>query len=199
MYPHSGGWDNLNRCFRTPVEQARITRVSRQQVQVCLQQIQKQVKRGGHFLLEHPLGSRLWKHPEVVALKQRYGFHRINMCAYGLKCPKTGLPMQKHTGIICSHPSFKQAARRCPCCPKHQHIEGQCGKGLSRSVWAGRCTPEFVKVVWSTIGPDSAELTVAPGEPINWSALQCECLAGEEEGSLEEVSLQWPTLQKHRR
>ena len=54
---HWGGWDYLNRCFRTPLERARLARVARQQVRFCIQEIHHQLKRGGHFLFEHPLGS----------------------------------------------------------------------------------------------------------------------------------------------
>ena len=185
---YHGGWDHINKRYRTPVEQAQITRRSRQQVRFCVDQIHKQLKRGGHFLLEHPLGSRLWKDPEISALKQRFGFHKVDMCAYGLTCPKTGLPMQKHTGILCSHPNFRHAARRCPGCAQHQPIEGHCGLGRSRSAHAGRYTPEFVKSVWQHIGPQASEILYTPGDPIDWATLQCECLAGDVEVSASDAA-----------
>ena len=183
---YHGGWDNLNRCFRTPLQQARLTRDSPQQVRFCIRQIHKQLKRGGHFLLEHPLGSRLWKDPEIMSLKQKYGFHKVDMCAYGLKCPKTGLPMQKQTGLVSSHPGIKQAIKQCPGRPKHQPIEGECGFGVCRSTWASRYTPQFVKTLWKHLGPTASDINVIPGSPLDWSALQCECLAGED-GAPEKV------------
>ncbi|CAE7233864.1 GIP [Symbiodinium natans] len=51
---HCGDWDSLHMIHRTPLERARMLMVSRQQFRFCAQQIQRQLARGGHFLLEHP-------------------------------------------------------------------------------------------------------------------------------------------------
>ncbi|CAE7244986.1 GIP, partial [Symbiodinium sp. CCMP2456] len=74
-----------NRCLLTPVERARLARTARQQVKFCVQEIHRQLKRGGQFLFEHALNSPVWKLPEVQ------------------------LPVQKATGIISSHPSVGEA------------------------------------------------------------------------------------------
>ena len=130
----------LESLYRTPQERARIAQKSRRQVKFCIEQIHRQLKRGGgHFLFEHPLGSRVWKDPHMVALKRKYGFIRVDMCAYGLKCPDSGLPIRKATGLICSHPEAHKLAKTCPGCKLHKRVEG-CysggslrGRGESRS------------------------------------------------------------------
>ena len=74
---HGGGWEHLNRCYRTAVERARIVRQSRQQLRFCVQEIHAQIRRGGKWLFEHPLGSSIWKTPEMKSLIRKYGFHKI--------------------------------------------------------------------------------------------------------------------------
>ena len=46
---HWGGWDLLNRCYRTALEQARLVREARRQVRFCVAQIHAQLRRGGDF------------------------------------------------------------------------------------------------------------------------------------------------------
>ena len=43
---HMGGWDHLNRWRRSLIEQARLTRIARNQLRFCVQQIQRQLDRG---------------------------------------------------------------------------------------------------------------------------------------------------------
>ena len=100
-----GGWEHLKRMYRTPLENARLLRSSKRQVKSCEQQIQKQVKRSGEFLLEHPWPSEIWKDSVLQPLKRKFGVRRINMCAYALRCPDTQLPIQKATGIMSPCPA----------------------------------------------------------------------------------------------
>ena len=76
-----GGWDHLNKCHRTPVERARLIQIARRQVKFSVEQIHKQLRRGGDFLLEHPIGSSIWREPAVRELKRKHGFHRVDICA----------------------------------------------------------------------------------------------------------------------
>ena len=175
---HCGGWDYLNQCFRTPLERARVLRESRAQIKFCAQQIQRQLHRGGHFLLEHPVGSRIWQDPLIKLLVCKYGLHRVDMCAYGLKCPRSGLPIKKGTALLCSDPELAKGIRTCPGCPKHQTIEGQVAPGVTRSSFTARYCPGFVQMLWKHIGPQGTESLCVEGEPIDWVALDCECLAG---------------------
>ena len=171
---HWGGWDNYNRCFRTPLQQARLVRDAKRQVRFCVQQIHKQLQRNGHFWFEHPLGSRVWSSPEMKPLVRKFGLHKIHMCAYGLKCSESKLPIRKGTGILCSNPDVVKAVRTCPGCPKHQVLEGS-----SRTREAAKYTPEFVRVFWKHVGPKGHEVLSIDGEALDFQALSCECLAGE--------------------
>ena len=162
-----------NRCLPTPVERARLVRTARQQVRFCVQEIHRQLKRGGQFLFEHELSSPVWKLPEVQSLKRRFGLHRIDMCAYGMCCPKSRLPVQKAAGIISSHPSVGELVRSCPGCPTHQVVVGSDSLRAS----ANKFPPAFVEAVWTHLGPDTRPVK----SDIDWVALGCECLAGEDE------------------
>ena len=176
---HCGGWDHLNMCYRTPLERARLLRTSRNQIRFCVTQIRKQLARGGHFLLEHPIGSRIWKDPLVQPLITKYGLHKVDMCAYGLQCRLSGLPIRKGTALLCSNPELAHGIRRCPGCPKHQVIEGQIAPGVTRSSFTGKYCSGFVQMLWKYLGPKGTKSCCLIGEPLDWEALQCECLAGE--------------------
>ena len=88
-----------HRCRSSPIERARAVRQAKRQLQFCVDQVHDQLKRGGHFLLVHSLGSPIWKLPAMQNLKRRFGFHRVDMCAYGLQCPKTQLPIRRASGV----------------------------------------------------------------------------------------------------
>ena len=175
---HWGGWDYRNRCLRTPLERARLARKARAQVKFCAQEVHRQLKRGGHFAFEHPLGSGVWKTPETQALKRKFGLYRTDMCAYGLCCPDSKKPVQTATGIISSHPSVEQLARRCSGGHVHKVIAGNTSQGPP-STGAGRYCEGFVDAVWEHLGP--AKRPANHVEAIDWQALRCECLAGEDE------------------
>ena len=184
---HWGGWDFLNRQRRSPLERAKLIRTARLQVKFCLQQIHKQLKRGKHFMFEHPVGSAVWKLPEMQNLKRKYGFHRVDMCAYGLKCPDSNKPIRKGTGIICSNKNFASAVRTCTCVEPHQVAEGSVSGGRSRCALAAEYTPQFVDAVWRHVGPQTEVLTTVEHSEIAWQELGVECLAGEPEAVGEEA------------
>ena len=175
---HCGDWDSLHMIHRTPLERARMLMVSRQQFRFCAQQIQRQLARGGHFLLEHPVGSRIWKDPLIRPLVNKYGLVRVDMCAYGLTCPRSGLPIKRETALLCSNPNLAQGARTCPGCHRHQHIQGHASSGVSRSEFSGRYCSGFVEMLWRHVGFNACESLVVQGDPLDWTALECECLAG---------------------
>ena len=175
-----GGWDHLNKCHRTPVERARLIRIARRQVKFSVEQIHKQLRRGGDFLLEHPIGSSIWKEPAVRELKRKYGFHRVDMRAYGLKDPKSGRH-RKGTGIICSNPAFAQHVRTCPGNHVHATVSGS-----DLCQHAAKYTPQFVRAMWTCLVPPPQEPAASR---LDWEALGCECLAGEAEEDLEHPSV----------
>ena len=107
------------------------------------------------------------------------------MCAYGLKCPLSKLPIQKGTGLIASSAKIKQALRRCPGCTQHKTAARSEG-GVSICEHAGRYTPQFVKAMYGQLGPEAQVHPCALTEPVAWSELQCECLASDEDQAVAE-------------
>eukprot|EP00435_Cladocopium_sp_Y103_P057558 s34_g19.t2 len=153
-----GGWEHLNRIYRTPLENARLIRSSRRQVKFCEQQIQKQLKRGGEFLFEHPWPSEVWEDSIMQPLKRKYGVRRIDMCAYDLKCPDTQLPIQKGTGIMSSCPAERNHLfLKCPGCPRHRTIEGKLKNGMNVSAFCAEYTKTFVSKMLETCLPTQIE------------------------------------------
>ena len=173
---HWGGWDHLNRRVRTPVERARLIRAARGQVRFCVRQVLRQVKRGGEFMFKHPLGSAVWKMPEIVSLKRKFGFTTIDMCAHSVKYPETQKPVRHCTGLICSKPDvFRQLVHRCP--GDHEHTQAQ-GKSVNSCALTVQCAPDFNRAVWKSLGPCVQESLLAESQ-LDWHALGCECLAGD--------------------
>ena len=144
---HRGGWDHINRLRRSPLETARLIRRSRRQVAFCAKQIRKQVKRGGDFMFEHPWPSEVWNSDELVSLKRKYGVKRIDMCAYGLRCPDSKVPIQKATGVMChfARGAPAEAFKTCQGCTVHRPIEGKLSNGMNVSTFCAEYTEQFVK------------------------------------------------------
>lgn len=177
---HRGGWDHINRLRRSPLETARFLRQSRKHVAFCAKQIRKQVKRGGDFLLEHPWPSEMWSDEDLATLKRKYGVRRIDMCAYGLACPDTSLPIQKATGIMCH---FHGAAnydglKTCPGCERHRAIEGKLSSGQNVSTFCAEYTHQFVSSMMDMCQPFVKAVAQHQTE-ILLSEMHDECLAGE--------------------
>ena len=121
------------------MERARPIRQARPQVKFCVVQIHKQLKRGKHFLFEHPIGSSVWKQPEIRNLKRKFGLYGVDMCACGLKCPESKKPIRKGTGIICqiqTSPKLSAAvaARSHTKWPKEQCQAGNPAVPLQQSI-----------------------------------------------------------------
>ena len=158
---------------------ARLIRHARQQVKFCVAQFHKQLKRSKHFLFEHPIGSSVWRQPEMRNQKRKFGLYRVDMCAYGLKCPESKKPVRKGTGIICSDRNFAKAVRRCT--EPHQVAEGTVSGGQSRCALAAEYTPQFVDIVWRHVGPQTEVFMASDQGSITWPDLSLECLAGDEQ------------------
>ena len=181
---HMGGWRNLNASKLSPLERARLIREARAQARFAADQCQKQIKRGGRFLFEHPWGSRIWKFGPVKTLVRRYGVQKIEQCAYGLCDPDTQLPYLKATGLILNDPNIQAACRKCPGHKQHQVIEGTCATGEHRSTIAGRYPQKFVQSFLKPILQDMPECLFVFAEASEAVSLQgYECLAGAEEAS----------------
>lgn len=145
---HEGGWENLNQYFRTPMERAVLIRNNRRRLRFAVEQIHKQIRRGGDFMFEHPWPSHVWRSPIMGSLCRKYGIFRVDMCAYNLRCPDTGLPIQKATGLMCSRSEVAQHMKQCPGCAQHRKVEGQLKSGQRVSDMVASYTPEFVSAVY---------------------------------------------------
>eukprot|EP00435_Cladocopium_sp_Y103_P034179 s49_g8.t2 len=78
---------------------------------------------------------------------------RANMCAYGLKCPDTGKPILKPTGLAVSHSDMIPLAQECPGHMCHQIIAGRCKDGSNLSSVVAKYTPQFVSTWLSCVLP----------------------------------------------
>lgn len=172
-----GGWEHLNRTYRSPLENARLLRASRSQVRFCVRQIHKQVSRGGEFLFEHPWGAETWDDSDMTPLRRKYGVRRVDMCGYGLRCPDTGLPIRKATGLMMSRrpEDHGETLHTCPGCHNHRRVEGKLKNGMNVSEYVAEYTPEFVDHMLDVCIPKSSTINA------HWvDLLSCkdvECLA----------------------
>lgn len=154
-----GGWEHLNRTYRTPLENARLLRTSRSQVRFCVRQIRKR----GQFLFEHPWGAETWDDSDItpLRLRRKYGVRRADFCAYDLRCPDTDLPIRKATGLMMSRrpEDHGETIRTCPGCPKHRRVEGKLKDGTNVSEYVSEYTPAFVNWMFVFHRPKSLTLT----------------------------------------
>ena len=177
---HRGGWEHLNRTRRSPLETAKLVRQSRTQVKFCEQQIRKQLNRGGEFLFEHPWGSDVWDDSHIVPFKRKYGVRRVDMCAYGLVCPDSSLPIRKATGVLTSaRSSDADTFQQCQGCAQHRPVEGKLKSGMNVSEFVAAYTPRFVqKMLDACVGRQTIDSLCAAD--LNVSG-DYDCLIGESE------------------
>ena len=155
-----------------------LNRVKREQAKYCLEQIRKQRVRGRDFLFEHPLGSDVWDEPEMINLKREYGLGKADLCVYGLKCPDTGKPIKKVTGIVTSQPYVRDNVRRCPGCAEHRSVSGKLSSGQLVSDYVAKYPPAFVKQVVDGF-QHCRSVPDCTRTQINLAERQVECLASE--------------------
>ena len=161
--------------------------VAQKQADFCVEQ---ELKRGGRVLIEHPWSSSLWTYPPMAKLIHQMHLCKANMCAYGLKCPDSGKPLLKPTGLAASHSDMVSRAHECPGHTCHKVIEGRCKDGVNLSSFAAKYTPQFVDTWLSCVLPQPPDhlcfvATVQDSEvlatvPAAVKAIPSESLAGEE-------------------
>ena len=181
---HEGGWENLNQFYRTPLERAALIRDNKRRLKFCVDEICKQIRRGGDFLFEHPWPSHVWYAPEMKSLRRKYGTFRIEMCAYGLKCPDLGLPIRKATGLMSSKPEIAEHMRQCPGCPEHRQVGGKLSSGQSVSDFVAAYTPEFCHAVLQQFAHAGVEMPDTVHD-LHVAEVVMECLAAEEDDAEE--------------
>eukprot|EP00435_Cladocopium_sp_Y103_P008629 s763_g2.t1 len=94
---HWGGWYRLNQHKLPMWEQIHKKQVAEKQALFCVAEAKRQIKRGGRVLIEHPWSSGLWEFAPMKKLLKQMHLCKASMCAYGLKCPDTDVPILKPT------------------------------------------------------------------------------------------------------
>ena len=79
-----GGWYRLNEHKLPTWKRVWNRKVAEKQVDFCIAQVKKQLKRGGGAIFEHPWSSNVWRYPPMVKLLNSMFLCKTNMCAYGL-------------------------------------------------------------------------------------------------------------------
>ena len=176
---HEGGWENLNQFYRTPLERAQLMRNNKRRLRFCIDEIHNQLRRGGDFLFEHPWPSHVWHAPEMRSLRRKFGTFRIDMCAYGLCCPESELPIQKATGLMTSRPQIAEHMQQCPGCPKHKQVAGRLKSGQLLSDFVATYTPKFCISVLQELANAGVAMPSTIHE-LQYAELDVECLASEE-------------------
>ena len=140
---HWGGWYRLNEHKLPNWKRVWNRNVAERQVEFCIAQAKRQLRRGGRVLFEHPWSSGVWNHPPMAKLHKSMHLCKASMCAYGLKNPDNGLPILKPTGLAVSHEDMVGLAQTCPGHDVHHTIAGKLNDGSSLSEWTAAYTQQF--------------------------------------------------------
>ena len=140
---HWGGWYRLNEHKLPNWKRVWNRRVAERQVEFCIAQAKRQLRRGGRVLFEHPWSSGVWSYPPMAKLLQSMYLCKASMRAYGLKNPDNGLPILKPTGLAVSHGDMVELAQTCPGHDVHHTIAGKLNDGSSLSEWTAAYTQQF--------------------------------------------------------
>eukprot|EP00435_Cladocopium_sp_Y103_P016924 s2219_g4.t1 len=140
---HWGGWYRLNEHKLPTWKRVWNRRIAEKQVDFCIAQAKKQLKRGGRVIFEHPWPSSVWRYPPMLKLLNTMFLCKTNMCAYGLVNPDTGLPIQKATGLAVSHADMVDMVKTCPGHETHHVIAGKLESGQSVSEYTAAYTRKF--------------------------------------------------------
>ena len=105
-------------------------------VEFCVKVALYQISKGRYFIIENPQGSQLWNLACLLRLAQELNvtWDLLNMCAFGLKDPESGLYYKKGMYLMHNFPAgvLSPLFRKCNQDHEHQVIEGSV-KGKSRA------------------------------------------------------------------
>ena len=105
-------------------------------VEFCVKVALYQISMGRYFIIENPLGSQLWNLACILRLAQERNatWDLLNLCAFGLKDPETGLYYQKGLYLMHNFPAgvLTPLFRKCKQDHEHQVLEGSV-EGKSRA------------------------------------------------------------------
>ena len=125
-----GGWSRLNQSKSLDLCESISNAQDRQLVHVrlCSQLCNFQIKNHRHFHLEEIMRSRMVFLPEFQSIFRQTLHAKFDMCALGLKLPKTSRFLKKRSQILSTHEGVliihKLNECQCPQTHEHQHIEG---------------------------------------------------------------------------
>ena len=168
---HWGGWYRLNQKHLSMEQQLLNRQYAKKQVDFCVQEIKKQLKRGGRILIEHPWSSDMWKYEPLVKVTKSMFKCRADMCAYGLVDPD-GTPILKPTALMVSHADMQSLALTCPGHHNHTVVAGKGSDGENISSRSARYTPQFCRTWLSCVHAPSHLCSFAclQDQPVNESA-----------------------------
>ena len=152
---NEGGWFHLNSLTMDPQEVLRRRAQSRMFIRFCCE-LKQQVELGGQALFEHPSGSRLWTHPEMLKLFRHFHVVKCHLCRFGLRLPGSQNFIRKSTKLLGSEKSMEVLGRTCPgkSCSHHvchDVVAGSHPKVGAVSKFAGQYTHAFVEAVLDTV------------------------------------------------
>eukprot|EP00971_Amphidinium_carterae_P097971 1938395-Amphidinium_carterae.3 len=119
------GWARLNQITaREATEKGRS--ISDQLGDLCGQLAQHQVRKGLHYIVEQPAGSRLYQRRPWQELLSQGQMVQFDQCATGLTNSQ-GKPVKKRTDVRASHEALVQQLRskQCRCQEPHAVLEGK--------------------------------------------------------------------------
>ena len=143
---HEGGWFHLNASKLPMKVRLELIRTSRGFVKFAVSLMRTQLQHGGQVLLEHPLGSKIWKYPEVQALLKDFPECKLikcHMCRFGLRVPGDQRLIRKATRLLVSG---EDACHQC-----HLPVAGSHPAVGRVSTFAGQYTPSFSQAVLQTV------------------------------------------------
>ncbi|CAL1132850.1 unnamed protein product [Cladocopium goreaui] len=103
-----------------------LVQIGLEHLQLAMELIKWQVKRGKYVIFEHPHGARSWQEPEMQEIQQMPGMirTRCDMCQYGMKVEGEAFN-QKPTGILTNGPEIvQQLSSKCTGQHTHQQLMG---------------------------------------------------------------------------
>ena len=107
------------------------------------------------FHLDQPLGSRMVFLPEFQSILRQTLHAKFDMCALGLKLPKTSRFLKKRSQVFSTHEVLVHKLNECQCPRNHEHhlIEGSVTVDQQRMPVATYCSG-FVRFVLKALCPE---------------------------------------------
>ena len=146
---------------------------------ITRQVILRQARAGRTWVLENPAASLLWQQPllEDIIKKPETRTAKIDMCAYDLKDPVSGMPNKKATMIASNNPALTEyLTGKCKCKEPHQRLEGSSTAGR-RTTLAGKYTDKLCQAIVDTVSASAVFIMGDDMREINETSTWWTCSA----------------------